>query len=56
MGVVENEEKPNEAIASAKIINYQSIEDAELYTTDNDLAKNACLPTYICDQLLSQRM
>lgn len=40
MGVVKNEETPGEAIVNAKIVNYQSIEDTELYTRNAALAKN----------------
>lgn len=40
MGVTKNEETPGEAIVSAKIVNYQSIEDTDLYTRNGTLAKN----------------
>ena len=40
MGVAKNEETPGEAIVNAKIVNYQSIEDAELYTRNAALARN----------------
>lgn len=40
MGVAKNEDKPDEAVVSAKIVNYQSIEDTELYTRNSALAKN----------------
>lgn len=40
MGVAKNEETAGEAIVSAKIVNYQTIEDTELYTRNAGLAKN----------------
>ena len=40
MGVIKNEDTPGEAIVSAKIVNYQTIEDTELYTRNAALAKN----------------
>lgn len=40
MGVEKNEETPGEAIVQAKIVNYQSIEDVELYVRNPGLAKN----------------
>ena len=40
MGIGKNEETPGEAVVSAKIVNYQSIEDTELYAKDARLAKN----------------
>lgn len=40
MGVAKNEDTPGEAIVNAKIVNYQSIEDTELYTRNGALAKN----------------
>lgn len=40
MGVVKNEETPGEAIVNAKVVNYSSIEDCELYTRNAALAKN----------------
>ena len=40
MGAMKNEENPGEAIINAKIVNYQSIEDAELYTRNAALARN----------------
>lgn len=40
MGVAKNEEVQGEAIVNAKIVNYQSIEDAELYTKNTALARN----------------
>ena len=40
MGVEKNEDAPGEAIVSAKIVNYQSIEDTELFTRNAGLAKN----------------
>ena len=40
MNVAKNEETPGEAVVTAKIVNYQSIEDTELYTRNGALAKN----------------
>ena len=40
MGVVKNEDTPGEAIVNAKIVNYSSVEDTELYTRNGALAKN----------------
>lgn len=40
MGVNKNEDNPGEAIVSAKIVNYQTIEDTEMYTRNAGLAKN----------------
>lgn len=40
MGVAKNEDTPGEAIVNAKVVNYQSIEDCELYTRNAGLAKN----------------
>lgn len=40
MGVANNEEDPSEAIVTAKIINYSSVEETELYTKDAALARN----------------
>ena len=40
MNVAKNEDTPGEAVVNAKIVNYQSIEDAELYTRNAALAKN----------------
>ena len=49
MGVVKNEDTPGEAIVNAKIVNYQSIEDTELYTRNAALAKNLKkLGQYVC--------
>lgn len=39
MGISKNEEKPGEAVISAKIVNYNTIEDTELYTRNPRLAK-----------------
>lgn len=40
MGVNKNPENPAEAIVSAKIVNYQTIEDTELYVRNTGLARN----------------
>ena len=40
MNVAKNEETPGEAVVTAKIVNYSSVEETELYTRDGSLAKN----------------
>jgi len=40
MNVAKNEETPGEAVVTAKIVNYSSIEETELYVRNAGLAKN----------------